>query len=156
MKHGYLNNWQLFQCPSAQRSDLNTLTSIGVFRYDQGKSTYYDVKIAEQGDYAAGPWWRGGGNDHDAIFYSLRRMRAPGGTLLLSCTRRSFPNGYAGYGNWAFAPTLAITTGGTGLNHNGRANLACVDGHVASHGRAELREIGYTVVVTSADQCIAP
>ena len=75
---------------------------------------------------------------------------------LLSCTRRSFPNGYAGYGNWAFAPTLAITTGGTGLNHNGRANLACVDGHVASYGRAELREIGYTVVVTSADQCIAP
>lgn len=147
----YITNFNLFQCPAAPfpldptRKDY---TTISIYRYDQGKTTYYTPKIPDQGDYAVGPW-----SKQDAIFYSLRKMRAPTRTLILADVRRGKNFSTApGMGYWCFAPTHAFGSySGTILGHTGGiTNLSYMDGHADSANLRHLHELGFSVVFSAA------
>ena len=146
----YITNFNLFQCPAAPLPPDFThkeCTTISIYRYDQGKNTYYTPKIPDQGDYAIGPW----NPERDAIFYSLRKMRAPTRTLILADVRRGKESSAPGMGFYCFAPTRALDYSGTILGHTGNiTNLSYIDGHAESANLRQLHEIGFTVVLTAA------
>ena len=146
----YITNFNLFQCPAAPLPldfTHKEYTTISIYRYDQGKNTYYTPKIPDQGDYAIGPW-----SEQDAIFYSLRKMRAPTRTLILADVRRGKESSQVpGMGYYCFAPTRALDYSGTILGHTGNiTNLSYIDGHAESANLRQLHEIGFTVVLTAA------
>ena len=146
----YITNFNLFQCPAAPLPldfTHKEYTTISIYRYDQGKNTYYTPKIPDQGDYAIGPW-----SERDAIFYSLRKMRAPTRTLILADVRRGKESSQVpGMGYYCFAPTRALDYSGTILGHTGNiTNLSYIDGHAESANLRQLHEIGFTVVLTAA------
>ncbi len=148
LRNKYINNIGQFQCASAPLPlDYTSqhFTTISVFLYNQGKSTYYTPKIPEQGNYAKAP--------QDAVYYTLSKMRAPTKTLILSDVRRGqHSTSRPGMGYWCFAPTAELNYSGTVLGHaSGHlTNLSYMDGHAASANLRELHEIGYTVVISGA------
>ena len=93
------------------------------------------------------PW-----SERDAIFYSLRKMRAPTRTLILADVRRGKESSQVpGMGFYCFAPTRALDYSGTILGHTGNiTNLSYMDGHADSANLRQLHEIGFTVVLTAA------
>ena len=147
VEYKYMNTLEMFSCPTAQNKKTNSAgeVTIGVYRYNLGSSTpVYTANIPEQGDYALNR------SPIDAIYYSLSKMRNFGKVYMLTDTRRTGDK--QNIGLWAFAPLAQTSNSGTILCHNNTANMTFMDGHVEQKNFYQLREMGFTSIVSSGGQ----
>ena len=112
-------------CPARQpRTSVSNwnYTTYGIYRFDLA-SGYYQEMIPTQGNFMA--------MNGDSVYYSLRKMLAPGGTPMF-CDTDSFNDdeGRIGQGFWTFNPRVNVESAAASMNHGSSGNIGYMDGHV--------------------------
>lgn len=138
---GYLpEKNSVFYCPSRPYDSKYTWTFItyGIFRHNLG-GTYYNDHKEEHGDYSYKP-------AGDALYYSTRKMKAPG-SIPLFCDTDTYGGSQIGKSFWTYSPTGTAENAAASLHHSEAANIGYVDGHVATRRKGDLQADGWSLVV---------
>ena len=128
-------------CPSTKPSTGSgqVWSTYGAMRPDLGGRAFYDVKKLEWGDFLVIP------TGQDARYMSLRKMRNVSDIFFLADTIVDLgATSRRGEGEWCYNPSAFVEDAAISLTHNDSANMAYIDGHVASSGENELRAKGVT------------
>ena len=149
-----IQNPNILVCPSTSLAGkyMDQARVYGMYRasWDSG----YANHIATQGDFLVSP-------DHSwTIFYDQRKFLRPSELPLLADTQYLAGGTQGGRPCWYFSPTMVVdtsaSTGGASVSllHNGFANMAYVDGHVAAndYNGCYNSAIGIKYMVASGDQ----
>ena len=116
----------------------------GIYRFDLDERKYYNARKEQYGDFAV----KGPG---DQLYYSLRRLKQPTGTLLYADTYIT-TGSRMGSGEWTFNPCVFVEEGAVSLHHGGTSNTGYADGHVESANSAVLRGMGFTKLIENGTQ----
>ena len=127
-------------CPARQpRTSVSNwnYTTYGIYRFDLA-SGYYQEMIPTQGNFMA--------MNGDSVYYSLRKMLAPGVTPMF-CDTESYGGSRIGQGFWTFNPRAAVENAAASLNHGATGNIGYMDGHVGSSSLNDFWVAGFTKLV---------
>ncbi len=125
--------------PEASTAQYHTY-GIYNFRSD-GTGAHYEARKSRTGNYAVFV----DTTADQSMYYLARRCRDASGVIINADTRY-YKGAFVGAGMWNFNPTTELGSSSSSISaaHNGRANLAYLDGHAGSAGAAELKAEGFT------------
>ena len=117
-------------------------TTYGIYRYDLDGMGYYNEKLTEQGNFATKL------TTGDAVYYSMRKMKAPGITPMF-CDTDSYNDAFnrVGQSLWTYNPRKDVESAAASLNHGNTGNLGYMDGHVGTSSLNDLWVAGFTRVI---------
>lgn len=142
---GYATKSVIFNCPSVPRktAGFNGFTTYGLYRYNApDTATFYDKKKETWGDFGFGV------SGTNYILYAVPRMKRPSEVFMHADTMGIFTDPtYGGTAISQYAPEWNTAPGNIAPVHNGRLNMSFFNGHVASQGRSELKEMGFSKAI---------
>ncbi len=117
-------------------------TTYGIYRYDLDSMGYYNEKLTEQGNFATKL------STGDAVYYSMRKMKAPGVTPMF-CDTDSYNDAFNRIGQslWTYNPRKDVESAAASLNHGNTGNLGYMDGHVGTSSLNDFWVDGFTRVI---------